>query len=102
MRLHFSLLTDRHLEDTVTTLGSDTFRVHRIGTNGDTRSKTVMTALPLPVSEKSPVLCRFLWVVARLRARIQIATLLGVYSYSPRPLQRYRSSSPQWGHLSAS
>jgi hypothetical protein len=40
-------------------------------------------------------------VVAGLRARVQIATLFGVYSHSLRALQRYRSSSPQWGHLSA-
>jgi hypothetical protein len=39
--------------------------------------------------------------LARLPARVQIAALFGVYSCSLRALQRYRSSSPQWGHLSA-
>src|SRR5882762_2502129 len=55
------------------------------------------------VSENSPFPRGFLWVLvaARLRARVQLATLFGVYSCSLRALQRYRSSSPQWGHLSA-
>src|SRR2546421_7119455 len=45
----------------------------------------------------------FLWVLvaARLRARVQLSTLFGVYSCSLRALQRYRSSSPKWGHFSA-
>ena len=34
-RLRFSLLANRHLQDAVTTLGSDTFRVNRIGKNGN-------------------------------------------------------------------
>jgi hypothetical protein len=57
----------------------------------------------LCVSENSPfpaASCGFL-VAVRLRARVQIITLFGVYSCSLRALQRYRSSSPQWGHLSA-
>lgn len=63
----------------------------------------------LPVAYGSYVLARiprsprlpWVLVAARLRARVQIATLFGVYSCSLRALQRYRSSSPQWGHLSA-
>src|SRR2546421_12213035 len=45
----------------------------------------------------------FLWVLvaARLRARVQLATLFGGYSCSLPALQRDTSSSPQWGDLSA-
>jgi hypothetical protein len=43
-RLRFSLLANRHFEDAVTTLSSDTFRVNRVGKN-ETAVKSPMTAL---------------------------------------------------------
>jgi hypothetical protein len=43
-RLRFSLLANRHFEDAFTSLGSDTFRVNRIGKN-ETAVKSAMTTL---------------------------------------------------------